>query len=463
MMRKITAILLALVIAFSLVSCSKAKNVGGEGVISPVPKDGKLEMTILISSIDYNDLPTDGWLADYIAKFKRDFGVDIKFEQIKKNSYTWESRDEYLKKLFVKLFTKDGPELIYNRYISLSLEPLVEQQAVVDLRGKVANIDKIYDSLVSDSVYNVPLGVDYIGIIISRAALAELEVEEPGMNWMPEDYYAVRNKWISNNEILFNRHEYSRAFEQFIDLENLYKVEEKKVVLNTPEVSQKVNDLRSYIFGGAYQLIEGYKYENYYNMLFEAESEEWKNELEARVKSDINGDLNGGQIDNLLRAKDLQEWIKEYAIVKDPIDISKGVTLGSYGFLVNKNGKHLDLAYEFINGLLSNEVQMSMFEYESDSYPFYPVNKEIEADILKLEAEEKLDPKVMQIKAFALQELKDGKTILSSTIKTDLYELKGMIYKDMTKLILADNPYSDEQLQVELKRMEDKYNIYLNE
>jgi ABC-type glycerol-3-phosphate transport system substrate-binding protein len=220
-MRKITAILLVLAIAFSLASCSKTKNAGGDGVIPPVPKDGKLEMTILMSSEDYSDLPTNTWLYQYIAKFKRDFGVDIKFDQIKtsRSMLTDEAQDEYLKNLYVKLTTKDGPDLIFNRLTNF--EPLVEQQAVIDLRGKVANIDKIYNSLLRERVYYVPLGLDYMGMSVNRATLAELKVDESGMNWMPKDYYAVRNKWVLKNKPLFNSYEYSWAFRQFIDLENL--------------------------------------------------------------------------------------------------------------------------------------------------------------------------------------------------------------------------------------------------
>jgi ABC-type glycerol-3-phosphate transport system substrate-binding protein len=461
MMRKISAILLALTIVFSLISCSKAKNTGGDGIIPPVPKDGKLEMTILVNSEDYNDIAADGWLAGYIAKFKRDFGVDIKFEEIEIKGYSLEDEDEYLKKLFVKLITKDGPDLIFNQ--DTNLVDLIEQQAAVDLRGKVANIDKIYDSLISDRVYYAPLGVMYWGMAIKTAAFTELKVPEPEYNWMPRDYNAFRSKWVSNNKILFNGYEYSWAFQKFIDLDGLYKDEEKKVVLNTAEVRQKIKDVRSYIFGGAYQLIDRYKYENYYNMLFELGSEEAKRDFEIRTNADfnpLNGALGGT---NFFRAKTLHEHIKEYTFVKNPTNMPRSKLLYSYGFLVNKNGKHQDLAYEFINGLLSDEVQMGMFEYESDYYTYYPVNKEIEADIFKLEGEEELDPRAIQVKAFALQELKYGELMLSATTQTDIYKLEGMIYKDLAKLILADNPYSDEQLQVELKRMEDKYNIYLNE
>lgn len=461
MIRKLIALITAFTIIFSLTSCSNSKDAGGDGVIEPVSKDGKLEITILVSSIDYNILSDTVFLADYIAKFKKDFGVSIKFEKIAVDNsprITLEENADYLKKLLVKLTPKDGPELIFTQH--MSIEPLIKQQAVVDLRGKVTNIDKIYESLLSDKVYYAPLGVAYIGMKINRETLAELKLDEPGLNWMPRDYYAAKDKWISNNKIMLNGYEYGEAFRRFIDLKSLYKPEEKKITLNTPEVIQKINDLRSYIFEGNYKLIESYKYKNYYNMLYEDRSEEWNNSFQNYLNNIKNGQFYGGPINNLFRAENLQNYIEKYAIVKFPDEVSNGVTLDSYGFIVNKNGKNQDLAYEFINGLLSNEVQMDMFKSETE---YYPVNKEIEADILKLESEKQFDPKATQLKAFALQELKGGKYKLWTTENTDIWELEGAIKKDMSKLILADEPYSDEQLQVELKKLEDKYNIYLSE
>lgn len=463
MFKRVTSLILTFILIFSVTACSKVKDAGGEGVILPVPKDGKAELTILISSKDYSDLSANGWLYKYIIKFKQDFGVDVKFEQIMTSDGIWseDEEDAYLEKLFVKLTTKDGPELIYNRYVNM--RQLIEQQALIDLRSKVPNLDKVYEGLISDRVYYVPLGVEYLGLLINRAILAELGVGEPVMNWASDDYYAIRNKWVLSNKQLFNNYEYYWAFDQFINLESLYNTEGNKVVLNTPEVRQKIADLRKYVFGGSFQLIAGYRYENYYNMLFEPDSEESKKDHEAWIDRDLSNNLDNGVTGNLLRASDVQQWVKEYAVIKHPRYASKSVDLGSYGFLVSKNGKHLDLAYEFINGLLSNEVQMEVFEGKNNYFLEYPVNKEIEADILKLEAEDGLDPRALQVKSFVLQELKDGKCELSSTANNDIYRLNSMLYKDITKLILADNPYSDEQLQAELKRMEDKYNIYLNE
>lgn len=38
-----------------------------------------------------------------------------------------------------------------------------------------------------------------------------------------------------------------------------------------------------------------------------------------------------------------------------------------------------------------------------------------------------------------------------------------MLHKDLMKLIFSEDEYSDEELSKELQRLEDKYNMWLNE
>lgn len=460
-MKKIAAIVLALIMAFSLVSCSNSKDAGGTGVISPEPKDGKPVLTIMLNTIEYDTLTRTKCFSEYIDKFKSDFGVDIKLEKLMSNPnglITSEEQSEYIQKLSTKLFTKDGPELIFAQY--MSMEALIKQQAVVDVKGKVPNLDRIYDSLVGDKLYYVPLGLLYYSRNVNKEALERLKIEKPGFDWASKDYYAIRDKWLSQNKIWFNGDEYSKVFNQFIDFDSLYKAGEKKITINTPEVRQRINDARNHIFGGNYKLTNGYKYENYYNMAFEDKSEEYKLGFQYYEENNSDDYIDAGIMANIFRAGELDRNNKSYGTVMYPQFKDKEIMMDSYGFLVNKNGKNLDLAYEFINGLLGDEVQMSMFDSDR---AYYPVNKKIEADILKREANTSLDPEVIKLKAYALKQLRDGGYKLWVTTDNDIYKMQMLLYKDMGKFILADNPYSDEQLQAELKKLEDKYNIILNE
>lgn len=457
-MRKITSLILVLILTFSLVSCNSAKSV--EGIISPVPQDEKPELTIVFNSIEYRTLTNTEAFSEYINKFEDDFGVEIKLEKIMTNAgglITPEQQSQYMQKLSTKLLPKDGPELIFTEY--MPMEALIEQHAVQDVRGKIDNLSNIYDSLLGDKVYYVPLGLHYYALKIREDALKEMNLVEPALAWTSKDYYAIRDQWISQNQVWFSPWEYYMVFTQFIDLESLYKDGDSRIYINTQDMRQKINDVRNYIFGGRYKLIRGYKYENYYNMVFEGKSQEYKDGRENYLKNNDNGHIDAGLAANIFRAKEMDWKSKSFGTIMYPQFKDNEMIIESYGFLVNKNGKNLDLAYEFINGLLSDEVQMDMFESESR---YYPVNKNIEADILKLEADGVSDPRVIEVKSYALQQLKDGQYDLWIT-SGGVQNIRWTIEMDLTKFILADNPYSDEQLKAELKRLEDKYNVWLSE
>lgn len=463
-MKRIVAIVLALIMAFSLVSCSGTKNAGGEGVISPTSKDGKPVLTIVLNEVEYKDLMKTDYIGEYIDKFEGDFGVDIKLQRIMSDPHrliTAEDVSEYNKKLFTKLITKDGPELVFAQY--MSLEPLIRQGAVLDVKGKVDNIDKIYDTLVEDKVYYVPIGMNIYTRALNRETLKQLGADALPFDWTSKDYFTLKDRWISSNTLLFSQLEYYEVFEGFIDMESLYNEKDNTVKLNTPEVRQKLRDIRSYIFSGKYKLTNGYKYGNYYNMIFEDKSPEFKLGYQYFLQNKDNGNVAGGLIANIFRARDMDGKIKSFGTVMYPPFKDEEKLMSSYGFLVNKKGKNLNLAYEFINGMLSNEVQMHMFENESNIHLYYPVNKEIEADILKLEARTVSDPNVIELKKYALQQLKDGKFKLYVTMNPRFYGITSMILKDLAKFTLADEPYSDEALQAELKKLEGKYNVLLNE
>ena len=462
MHRRSISFLLIVVLIVSLTACAGDKREASEkgDIISPIPQEGTAELTILMNAIEYEAVRTD-FFTDYIDKFQKDFGVKINFERIGTDAnglITPNEQDDYIKKLAPKLSVKDGPELIFTQY--MSMDALIKQQAVMDLRGKIANLNKVYDKLLGDRAYYIPIGIVYYSQKIKKDALVELGIKEPALNWSARDYYDIRDKYISKNKILFNGYEYYRVFKQFIDINSLYKAGDKKVVINTPQVIQKINDIRSYLFGGKYQLPEGYKYENYYNMIFEDKSEEFEKSFSYYEINNDNGHIDGGIWANLFRAKSMDTNNNRYGAMMYPQFSDREIIMDSYGFLVNKNGKNLDLAYEFIKGLLNDEVQMSMFKTEG---MFYPVNKEIEAAILKLEADEELDPKVVQVKEYALQELADGRCKLWITLDHSFYKISTMLDKDLAKFILADTPYDDVELNVELQKLEDKYNIWLNE
>ncbi len=462
MRKRLISIILALLMIFSMTACTgyKREATSKGNIVSPDPNEGNAELTILINAIEYETMKTD-FFSNYIDKFEKDFGVKINFERITtgvNGQITQEGQDAYIKKIVPKLSVKDGPELIFVEYMSMGA--LIKQQAFVDLQGKFTNLNKLYNKFLEEKVYYAPVGMRYYSRSLKQDALESLGIKAPNLDWSSKEYYDIREKWISHNEVYFNSYEYYKVFDSFINLKSLYNEESKHVIINTPEVKQKLRNIRDYIFDGKYIINSSYKYENYYNMIFEDTSKESEESQQLYNRNNDSGHIDGGNIVNLFSAKELHYKSKNFGTIMYPEFADREVFINSCGFAVNKNGKNLELAYEFINGLLSNDIQMSM--YNEGGY-YYPTNQEIEADILKDESKKSLDQKAIELKAYALQELKEGKCKLWNTLDQPFNRLNFMMHKDFSKLILADNPYSDVELSAELQKLENEYNIWLSE
>lgn len=462
MKNRIIAALLTFIMLLSLAACTQTgRSASTKGEVIPPKPQESAELTILLNHIEYSRLSEYSFFEDYIKKFETDFGVKIHLEKLGVSTNGLiepEEMDGYMKQLMPKLIAKDGPELIFTEY--MNMDALIKQQAVLDLRGKVVNLDKVYEKLLGEKAYYIPIGIDYHSKKIQRKVLEDLGIEAPSLQWTSAEYYQIRDQWLAKDSMLFNGYEYAVLAQQFLYVDSLYDKEANKIDISAPQVKKKINELRSYIFNGRYKLPEGYKYQNYYNMVLEDTSQENKQSMAYYDINNKNGHIESGLWANLFRAEDVDQKNEKYGTIMYPEFQDREIIMDSCGFLVNKNGKNLDLAYEFINGLLSDELQMALFDNERD---FYPVSKSIEADILKKEAELQLTPEAIALKEFALQQLKDGKCKLWNTYANRLYEIYTVLYRDLTKFTLSDEPYDDSTLSQELQKLEDKYNIWLNE
>lgn len=461
-MRKITAILLALAIAFSLISCSKAKNVGAEGVISPVPKDGDATLTILINPVEYENLTAYEFFGDYLYRFEKDFGVEVEFERIGSSPgqlVELEDREEYIKKLSTRLYAAKGPELIFSQF--MPIEPIIKQGAATKLNNKIGNLNKVYEGLLEDDIYFVPISIKEYNRIINLEALKTIGIAEPELNWTSQDFYEIRTKWLKENKVYFNSYEWNVAFNSIIELDKAYDSGINMIALNTSTIKNDIADTREYVFGGNYILNKNYKFENYYRMIFEQDSKESQENLNLFIKNKESGHIQSGMLKNLLFAIDIQNANDINGTVTMPEFSDKEILLEACGFVVNRNARNPELAFEFLNGLLSNDFQMNLYNDSKDGY--YPVNKDIESDIKAIEADKVKDEKVLKAKEYALNQIKNGQILFWNAENLVFLDLKEMIEKDLAKIILADKEYSDEELSATLKELENKYNIYLNE
>lgn len=130
MIRNALVAILALVLVISQTACgSTVKKVGEQaGVVIPKPKDGDATLTILLNPAEYENLTAYKFFGDYLYRFEKDFGVEVKFERIGSSPgklVELEDRAEYIKKLSTRLYVTKGPELIFSQF--MPIEPIIKQ------------------------------------------------------------------------------------------------------------------------------------------------------------------------------------------------------------------------------------------------------------------------------------------------------------------------------------------------
>ncbi len=468
-MKKGICMILVLILLVLTVSCSNVslETDSYDDIISPENKGETSELTIVMRKDEYTRLQQEGFLKMYINRFEENFGVKVNFKIIGQESQEYgtlidyQDINDYTEKILAILNSKDGFELIYSETFTLDT---LAQDTVVNLRGKIPNVEKIYDSLLADEVYYAPVAIAYPSKGLNKGILENLQIEAPGLNWTSEDYYLIRDKWLSQNSIYFNSSEYLRITDRYLKADDIIDLHKNTSLINTTNIKDKIMSIIDEIFSGKYKLFSEYTYKNYHNMLYDEYSDENKKSFELFEKSYTEHLEYSGGFVNLLRAKDTDKLISKNSGIILPQFSDRSSYLYSYGFFVNKNGKNLELAYEFINGLLSDDMQMQMYTDWGKYYPFYyPISKDIENQIMSLDENAGLDPKAIELKKFAIEDIKAGNRNLSTEMSEKVMILYYMFKKDILEIIFADNKYTDAQLEAELQKLQNKYDAWLRE
>lgn len=457
---RIKGILLTMLFALILfcTACQAAKA-NEEQVLNPEEKGAQPVITIVMNVPEYGNFRFEK-LDDYTAQFEKSMGVKVNIDIIKQNPGRLTDagdEDAYMKELSTRLYMKDGPELVFTEYFYF--KQVIEQNAVEELDGKVSNIDKLYRGLLQEKNYYVPIGMSYYCFGINNSVLKALYAPELDLNWTQEDYFRLWDQWIETAKPYFNAAEYNDVYNRYIQSQLNLKYDSASIDIDIPTVIAGIKKARAMIYDGSYRLHKDYRYQNYYNMMFAEGSKESTVSQElynANTKSHIRNTfvLNGFRVDEIMKKS------KENNAVILPKFSNEKAYISTCGFLVNKNGKNKELAYEFINGLLSDEAQWKLFD---EGGRYYPVSKAIESKILNIEAQKYGDSKAAELKRFLLNQLNDGKCETDAATDERLKSIKDMMYRDLSKYILSDEEYSDDALKVELKKLEDKFDIYLNE
>ena len=454
MKKRCLCILLILCLVISTTACQgEVGNAAGE-VVNP-GEEAAPQLTILVSAHIYHWMKLPYFEA-YIDKFKQQYGVKINFEQYGADY------ENAASELMTKLVTKGGPELILDD--DNIAYKLIQQGAVLNVKGKIPNLENVYPNLIENETYYVPVGVEYNPILVRKDMLQELNLPVPELSWTAQDYYDIRGKWLQESQRVCTVYDLNEIVHRYLNAIEIFDYNHKKAYINTVDMKTALKDIKGEIFGGQYKLNKRYTYENYYNVWFEPDSTEFKDEWDLKKsegykEQHFRSYADEGRI-NALFARDIDLKSLSKAITL-PNRLTDQNILWSIGFMVNQNGANLELSYEFINGMLSDESQIAMFEDKAMN--LYPVNQAIEEEILSRERKENYSEETLQTKEFMLNILKNEEWEIYELRNEKEYDLYWRLVEDLFKYIFSDKTYSDSEISAELQKLKGKYDIYLNE
>ena len=458
MMKKVLLIILCIILL--LVSCTNESNVDS------ISNEDK-EIAIAIWEKDYYDGHIDDmpYFHD-VCKYDDIKDIKVKFDIIKGDTY-----EEFLDNINVKLYLDKGPTLIYISYKPYYYQMFKEKGIAKKVdHNMIPNINNIYDFYLEEEIYFVPIGAYYICTSFNKAQIEKLDIEIPGFNLTINEYYDIREKWVkATAPIELSSKDVDDIVTYKLDNINIFTEDNKSIKLDTREMKENIRDMRKEIYSGKYILPDGFTDEDYYNACIDYKGQyRWKYEDFWFKSATIyylyfnaydglkTASMKSGMIDNRIH----------FPNVKKP---KYNVRLG--GFIVNSNGKNKELGYKFLNSLLREEFQMQMYRGDNGDYVvpsnmYTPVIKTVEDDIEKVESKQDLEPEIIELKNYIYDKMEKGE------IRPEIYKkdktlktvtLRKRLYKNLFKFIFTEEEYGDEELSRELQKLEDRYNLYLNE
>ncbi|KGG81369.1 hypothetical protein Y919_01050 [Caloranaerobacter azorensis H53214] len=424
--------------------------------------DTENEITIIVwNKVLETEIPSFISILDYyIPKFKEENNVEVRYEIVYANTY-----EDFIKKRNFKLYQKNGPTLIpivRNGINEKILERYVKSGVALELTDKISYLSKIYDGLKEEKVYYVPIGMSYTAMVLNKNLLDKFVIEEPNFDWTKEDYLNIKEKWLSLEPRHFTKRDY-------IDIVKgpLYELklidDNNKIKLNTLEVKNFIKNARSKIFSDSYILSKDFSYEDYYKIFVEGiVTPEWEKAM--RFYKSIERECLVSTLGvNIFETQQISEKIDRENVLILPEVIEGNNNFYTWGFIVNKHGKNVEKGIEFVNGLLNDDIQFLMYNAGALTGNFYPVNKDIQNKIEKLDIKYSYNEKAIKLKMYILDMLRKC-NIKPYSFDTVIHqELYDMLHRDLFKFIFVDKPYTDEELSRELQKLEYKYNMWLNE
>lgn len=452
--RVLIGIIIAILIIGALISKAWIINVSNTDNHSKEEK----EITILLPHV-YLPQSSYNFIEIYRKRYEKETGIKVGIERLMASN-----RDSYLLKRNSRLYMGEGPTLLLIPYHE-SCRELVEKGVALKVKGKIDNLDKLYSGIKDD--YYVPIKIHGETVSVNRKLLEKWGVEEPAIDWTLEDYDRLWKRWTDTEEVYFNRNLFHSIVEMMTRDIKFVNLESNTVQLNNGKIKQLIKDIQNEVFSGKYILNENYSYENYYRMFHDMSSVESRDSWDRFISNSAKGlimNSEGHHYNGLssIRTDIAFRYINSSLLLPDV----RRNGFHTIGFIVNRNGKNSDLGLDFLNYLLSDEIQLDLYVRESkipDSTNG-TVNKNIIDEIESMERVEEVLDETLELRKYmtSLLEEKDYKHVFYGR---NLQEqtVRNRFITELIPIVFADEPYSEKELSNVLKKLEQELTIYINE
>ncbi len=450
MKKSILLTLLILTILMIAIGCTKTKDIN----------TNEKEITVVMSNFDKYSDSYKAHLDLFISEFFKETGYKVNILKTQANN-----QDEYIANRNTELYLQEGPTLILVGNQE-EYKNLVEQGVGLEVGEKIANYNNIYDSLKDG--YFVPIGMGDRSYLLNKAVLEELGIEEPNLDWTIEDLRNINYKWYEERNV----HMSMELFSDVIDFEISYLEpllnENGRSELANKETVETIEDIREKLmYSGLFRLNENYTYENYYNMIFLPQSKE---RIESRELF-----LSSRKEDFIVLIPKPRNSLNAIEMSRNNFKTEEILVLPTpskylyyWGFLVNKNGKNIEMGLKFLDKLLSDEAQLKLYTSElvqnrNTLVSFSgPVVSTIEDDIKRIEKQEKIEEHLIELREETLKQIKNGERVRLISGTQEEY-LKNELIELIAKIVFSDEKYISEEIIRELKDLDNRMNLMFNE
>ncbi len=405
----------------------------------------------ILKPYTYSDITES--TVNYLHEVAQKNGYEIEILELDASDF-----ERYLLKRNVELFKENSIDLILSLDLS-EKNKFVENDMIIEVKEHLSNFKNI-ESFARDE-YSVTISI-VTGILGLKKDYLEL-IDEivPDSNWTRDDYYRIVEKYENRIGKIFTAYDYSKLYAKYFYNYQFIKNGEISVV-DDQEFLLKIHLMREAILDGYYILDPTYDYGNYNNMLRVRGSKE-------NILSEENE--RAFQQKNILTSWSKARFLKNplSPLLSKTIFMDNSIVLPSVldnnyltpNLVVNKKSKKQKLVFQFLDDLISDEMQLILFKKEFDYLA--PSVSSIEDEIHEISKSKFVTDEGIYFREYTLNKLRNES--MNSPLKTQ-YELEcywKFLDSTLFEVIFSDRTLSEDEIRLLLLKFENEMNIYILE